>query len=57
MTARQEIESILSDDEKLGTLSKLAFDKIDSNRNGYIEISELTQILREVASEVGTDAT
>lgn len=57
MSAKQEIDSILNDEEKLATLSKLAFDKIDTNRNGYIEIAEMTQILREVASEVGTDAT
>jgi hypothetical protein len=38
MSAKQEIENILNDEEKLGALTKLAFDKIDTNRNGYIEI-------------------
>lgn len=57
MSAKQEIENILNDEEKLGALTKLAFDKIDTNRNGYIELPEMTAILREVASEVGTDVT
>ena len=48
-----EIESILEDPVKLTALTEDAFENIDIDRSGFIEINELKELMNEINDRTG----
>lgn len=53
----EEIKSILNDDEKLNLMTKLAFEKFDGNKRGYLTKGDIRVLFEEIASELDTAIT
>lgn len=49
----EQIESILEDNVKLSALTDDAFENIDIDRSGYIEINELKVLMNEINDRTG----
>ena len=47
--------SILYDELKYSSYSDPAFDKIDLDKNGYIEVQELTMVIQELINKIKKD--
>jgi Ca2+-binding EF-hand superfamily protein len=50
----KELQEILGDDLKLTHVSKLIIEKLDINRKGYLNKSEIKEFFEEVAEELET---
>lgn len=50
----KELQEILSDDSKITQLSKLIIEKLDINRKGYLNKSEIKEFFEGVADELET---
>ena len=48
-----EIEQILNDQVKFKALAKAAFDTVDTDNSGFIDETELKQVMIQVSGEVG----
>ena len=48
-----EIEQILNDPVKFKALAKAAFDTVDTDNSGFIDETELKQVMIQVSGEVG----
>ena len=52
---KETLLSILYDEVKYSSYSDTAFDKIDIDKNGYIEVYELTQLIQEFVNKIKKD--
>jgi len=53
MSAKEEIQAILNDEEKFNGVTKEAFDAFDQNGSGELEPNELRQALNQIADQFG----
>lgn len=53
MASRKDIEAILNDQTQLNRLVYVAMKTIDANDSGSLDMSELGNIMRQVALDVG----
>jgi Ca2+-binding EF-hand superfamily protein len=51
MATKTEIEAILANEESLNKLVKAAFDAVDTDGSGNLDIDELHVILNQVAND------
>lgn len=51
MATKHEIEAILKDESQLNALVKCAFDAVDTDGSGDLDIDELHVIMKEVADK------
>jgi len=49
------IRKILKNPTKMKKLTKMAFDVIDADQNGYLDSDELKTVMMNVASDIGVD--
>ena len=52
----QTIKYIQQQEEKIDIVSDLAFDAVDLDENGSLDQNEISQIMKEVADEMGVKA-
>ena len=52
---KQSLKDIVSDEQKYGEYSDTAFDKVDTNKSGYIEKDELNALINELISKLKQD--
>ena len=52
---RTSLESILNDEGKYNNYSDSAFEKVDTNKNGYIEKDELAKLIDELIAKFKKD--
>jgi len=50
------IQSILNNPEKLHAVTKAAFDSVDADKSGFLEINELEEVMKSVAKDIGIDS-
>ena len=55
MSAKDDIEELLNNQDKLENLIKGAFDAIDTDNSGMIDIDELYVLIRQVANDINWD--
>ena len=53
---KTSLKSILNNEAKYNDYSDTAFDKVDTNKNGYIEKEELTKLIQELINKIKKDA-
>lgn len=53
----KDIQDLLADDNRLTMIAKLAVEKLDMNRKGYLNKSEVKGFFEEVAEELDTQVT
>ena len=51
----EAIKEILSDNNEFNNLTKLAFDKVDTDRSGTIDKTELIEIMKRVSEDMGVN--
>ena len=49
------IKEILSDEQKLKEITKLAFDSVDTDGSGSIDQYELESVLAKISNDMGAD--
>jgi len=49
------IKDILSNEKKFNEVAKVAFDSVDTDKSGQIDGSELEQVMKQIASDMGAD--
>ena len=54
---KETLISLLNDEMKYNGYSDSAFDKIDIDKNGYIETEELTKVIQELINKIKKDIT
>ena len=52
---KKSLKGILSDEKQYGEYSDSAFDKVDTNKNGYIEKDELNGLIQELITKLKKD--
>ena len=52
---KTSLKSILSDESKYNDYSDSAFDKVDTDKNGYIEKEELNKLIQELVNKIKKD--
>ena len=55
MSAKEEIQATLNDEEKLNGVAKQAFDAFDENGSGELEPNELRQALNQIADGLSAE--
>ena len=50
----KELQEILNDDTRLTQISKLIIEKLDINRKGYLNKSEIKEFFEDIAEELET---
>eukprot|EP00825_Cyclidium_porcatum_P007961 TRINITY_DN1399_c0_g1_i3.p1 TRINITY_DN1399_c0_g1~~TRINITY_DN1399_c0_g1_i3.p1 ORF type:complete len:102 (+),score=35.93 TRINITY_DN1399_c0_g1_i3:235-540(+) len=53
MSKNIAIKDILNDKEKLKQITKTAFDAVDNDGSGFLELNELENVMKTVAKDVG----
>ncbi|CAG9317975.1 unnamed protein product [Blepharisma stoltei] len=48
----EEMRKIAEDEEKLGLLAKIAFERLDANRRGYLAKGDIRSLFQEVSDEI-----
>lgn len=51
---QKELQELINDDSRLTALSKLAIERLDTNRKGYLNKTEIKSFFEEVAEELDT---
>ena len=54
-SAKNAVKGILNDETQFANYSESAFDKYDTDKSGYIEQSELKNVIDELASKLKQD--
>ena len=54
---KSSLKSILNNEAKYNNYSDSAFDKVDTNKNGYIEKEELTNLIQELINKMKRETT
>ena len=49
---KSSLKSILNNEAKYNDYSDSAFDKVDTDKNGYIEKEELTKLIQELINKI-----
>ena len=52
---KSSLKSILTNEAKYNDYSDTAFDKVDIDKNGYIEKEELTKLVQELVNRIKKD--
>ena len=55
MSSQQAIKNILNCDEKLTNAARAAFNAVDTDKSGFIEILELDKLISDMASDMGNE--
>ena len=56
MSAKAEVEKVLNNQEQLTQLCKAAFDSVDEDGSGFLELTEMKKVMSQVAADVGCEA-
>ena len=51
----EAIKEILSDDEAINKITRLAFDKIDVDNSGHLDVKELETIMLRISADMGVE--
>ena len=51
----EAIKEILADDEAINKITKLAFDKIDVDSSGHLDLKELETIMLRISADMGVE--
>ena len=51
----EAIKEILADDESINKITKLAFEKIDADGSGRLDIKELETIMLRISADMGVE--
>ena len=51
----EAIKEILSDDEAINKITRLAFDKIDADGSGHLDLKELETIMLRISADMGVE--
>ena len=52
---KKSLKSLLNNEQKYNKYSDKAFDKVDKDKNGYIEKEELTLLIQELINKIKKD--
>ena len=52
---KKSLKSLLNNEQKYNKYSDTAFDKVDKDKNGYIEKEELTLLIQELINKIKKD--
>ena len=52
----EAIKEILADDEAINKITRLAFDKIDTDGSGHLDFKELETIMLRISSDMGVES-
>ena len=51
----EAIKEILADDEAINKITRLAFDKIDVDSSGHLDLKELETIMLRISADMGVE--
>ncbi len=51
----EAIKEILADDAAINKITKLAFEKIDADNSGFLDIKELETIMLRISADMGVE--
>ena len=51
----KEIKELLKDETKFKEVSKMAFDTVDTDKSGLIDLKELSHVMEIISSKLGTN--
>jgi Ca2+-binding EF-hand superfamily protein len=52
----KSIEDILKDDKKFTEMARIAFESVDTNKSGQFDVSELYNVIVQIATDFGADS-
>ena len=51
----EELEALINNDEAIAQISKIAFDKFDTDKSGEIDVNELEAVMKDVSKDLKID--